>query len=163
MSWCWGHFYFVFSSEMENRTLSQMCGRLYLPIFLLRIGLLTLMYIFSFMTLVKIVPLPSYYLEVFHCCFVASSLLMFKYLMMVLLNVLCTHSSKVLVDFPMYSSSDSVLPHLQQYIMWLCLVIASLSFGSINGYFQSIPSLSKCTWTQNLLQMVQQLTHRPCE
>ena len=26
--------YFVFSSEMESRTLSQMCDRLYLPIFL---------------------------------------------------------------------------------------------------------------------------------
>ena len=40
--------YFVFSSEMENRTLSQMCGRLYLPVFLLRAELLTLMYITSF-------------------------------------------------------------------------------------------------------------------
>ena len=40
--------YFVFSSEMENRTLSQMCGRLYLPIFLLRVGLLNLIYIPSF-------------------------------------------------------------------------------------------------------------------
>ena len=38
--------YFVFSSGVENRTLSQMCGRLYLPIFLLRVGLWTLMYIF---------------------------------------------------------------------------------------------------------------------
>ena len=43
--------YFVSSSEMENRTLSQMCGRLYLPIFLLRVGLVTLMYIASFITL----------------------------------------------------------------------------------------------------------------
>ena len=36
--------YFVISSEMESRTLSQMCGRLYLPIFLLRVGLLTDIY-----------------------------------------------------------------------------------------------------------------------
>ena len=35
--------YLVFSSGMENRTLSQICGRLYLPMFLLRVGLLTLM------------------------------------------------------------------------------------------------------------------------
>ena len=50
---CYGAdvFYFVFSSEMENRTLSQMCGRLYLPIFLLRVRLSTLMYIASFMAL----------------------------------------------------------------------------------------------------------------
>ena len=43
--------YFVFSSDMENRTLSHICGRLYLPIFLLRVGLLTLIYIATFMAL----------------------------------------------------------------------------------------------------------------
>ena len=45
------YFYLAFSSEIENRTSSQMCGRLYLPMFLLRVGLLTLMYIASFMAL----------------------------------------------------------------------------------------------------------------
>ena len=55
MLWCYGHF-FVFSSEMENRTLSQMCGRLYLPIFLLRIGLSTLMYNAFFMALATFCP-----------------------------------------------------------------------------------------------------------
>ena len=36
--------YFNFSSEMFNRTSSQICGRWYLPIFLFRDGLLTLIY-----------------------------------------------------------------------------------------------------------------------
>ena len=48
--------YFVFSSDMENRTLSQMCGKLYLPIYLLRVGLVTLMYIASFMALATFCP-----------------------------------------------------------------------------------------------------------
>ena len=48
--------YFVFSSETEKRTFFQMCGRLYLPIFLLRVGLLTLMYIASFMALAIFCP-----------------------------------------------------------------------------------------------------------
>ena len=43
--------YFFFNSEMENRILSQICGRLYFPIFLFRVGLLTLMYIDSLMVL----------------------------------------------------------------------------------------------------------------
>ena len=48
--------YFVFSSEMENRTLSQMCGRFYLQIFLFRVGLLTLIFIASFMALAILCP-----------------------------------------------------------------------------------------------------------
>ena len=43
-------------SEMEKRTLSQICGRLYLPTFLFRVGLLTLIYIVSFMALAILCP-----------------------------------------------------------------------------------------------------------
>ena len=45
--------YFFFNSGMENRILSQMCGRLYFPIFLFRVGLFTLMYIDSLMVLAR--------------------------------------------------------------------------------------------------------------
>ena len=45
--------YFIFSSEMWNRTSSHMCGRWYLPLFLFRDGLLTLMYRASFMALMR--------------------------------------------------------------------------------------------------------------
>ena len=48
--------YFVFSSEMENRTLYQMHGSLYLPTFLFRVGLLTLIFIASFMALAILCP-----------------------------------------------------------------------------------------------------------
>ena len=45
--------YFIFSSEMLNRTSSHMCGRWYLPMFLFRDGFLTPMYIASFMALMR--------------------------------------------------------------------------------------------------------------
>ena len=48
------HGYFFFNSGMENRILSQICGRLYFPIFLLRVGLFTLMYIDSLMVLARL-------------------------------------------------------------------------------------------------------------
>ena len=52
--------YFKFSSEMLSRTSSQMCGRWYFPIFLLRDGLFTLMYRASFMVLKRFwFSLPS--------------------------------------------------------------------------------------------------------
>ena len=46
--------YFIFSSRMLNNKLSQMCGRLYFPIFLLSVGLFTLIYIDSLIVLAKL-------------------------------------------------------------------------------------------------------------
>ena len=46
--------YFIFSSGMLNNILSLMCGRLYFPIFLLSVGLFTLMYIDSLIVLAKL-------------------------------------------------------------------------------------------------------------
>ena len=46
--------FFIFNSRMVSKILSQMCGRLYFPIFLLRVGLFTLMYIDSLMVLAKL-------------------------------------------------------------------------------------------------------------
>ena len=46
--------YLIFSSGMLNSILSQMCGRLYFPIFLLSVGLFTLMYIDSLIVLAKL-------------------------------------------------------------------------------------------------------------
>ena len=65
---------------------------------------------------------------------------------MVSLNVLCIFLSKVLADSPMYSSSHSFLPHLNQYMILLCFVMDSLSFGNINRFFKVFPPL-KYTWT----------------
>ena len=49
-------FYLFWSSGMEYRTLSQMYCRLYLPIFLFRIGLFTLIYRDSFIGLAILCP-----------------------------------------------------------------------------------------------------------
>ena len=52
--------YFIFSSGRLNRMLSQMCGRLYFPIFLLSVGLFTLMYIDSLIVQATVLSsLPS--------------------------------------------------------------------------------------------------------
>ena len=58
-------------------------------------------------------------------------------------------SSKVLADSPIYSSSHSVLPHLYQYMMILCFVMASLSLWNISRFFKcshpwNIPGLHTC-------------------
>ena len=60
---------------MENRTLSQICGRLYFPIFLFRVGLSTLIYMVSLMVLTMLfpsLPLPAYNVIVLNSCFVAT-------------------------------------------------------------------------------------------
>ena len=46
----------VLSSGMENGTLSQMCDRMYLPIFLFGVGLLTVIYMASLITLAMLCP-----------------------------------------------------------------------------------------------------------
>ena len=49
--------YLILSSEVLNRTPSYyMCGRLYLPIFLLRVGLFTLIKMDSLVFLTKVCP-----------------------------------------------------------------------------------------------------------
>ena len=54
MEWPEGHFvYFSFSSGQLHRTSSHMWGRWYLPMFLFRDGLLTLIYKASFMVLMR--------------------------------------------------------------------------------------------------------------
>ena len=126
--------YFLFNSEMENRNLSQICGRLYLPIFLFRVGLLTQKYIASLMALAIMCPSLPIILKlsavvvwsvVFWCSKIGDGA--FK------CSLNC--SSNVLADFPIYSSSDSVLPYLSLHIMLLCFVTASLSFGNISRFF----------------------------
>ena len=59
--------YFKFSSEMLSRTSSQICGRWYLPIFLLRDGLFTLMYRASVMVLKRFWSSPPQYGKIVNC------------------------------------------------------------------------------------------------
>ena len=46
-----GHYLFIFSSGMDCNNLSHRCGRLYFPMFLFNVGLLSLMYMASFTAL----------------------------------------------------------------------------------------------------------------
>ena len=69
--------YSVFSSRMANRTLFQMCGRLYLPMFLLRVGSFTLMYMASWWPWPYSDP-PLLWFWLLHCWYVASNVLMLK-------------------------------------------------------------------------------------
>ena len=117
--------YFRFSSDMFNRTSSQMCGRWYLPIFLFRDGLFTLMYKASLMvlkrlwsSLPKMVKLSMLTLwpEVLQwSCMGDGALRCSLYL-----------SSKFLADSPMYSSSQSTLSYLYLYMTPLFLRSGSL-------------------------------------
>ena len=48
---CCKYYLLILSSGVVNKTLSQMCGRLYFPTFLFMMGLFTLIYIASLMVL----------------------------------------------------------------------------------------------------------------
>ena len=68
---CWSCWLLILSSWMVSRTLSHICGRLYLPMFLLRIGLLTF-YVNRFLDWnCKVVPFPTYYTKVLQSCVMA--------------------------------------------------------------------------------------------
>ena len=107
----WVRCYFNFSSEVLTRTSSHMWGRWYLPMFLLRDGLLTLMYNASLIVLLRFwSSLPT---------ILKLSIVTWWPLMLLWSNIgECTFwcslnlSAKVLEDSPMYSSSQSTLPHL---------------------------------------------------
>ena len=105
------YFYLDFSSEMEDRTLSQMCGRLYLPKFLLRVGLLTLMYIASFIALAIFWPSLLIILK-FSTVIVLPVIFWCYKLVMVLLNVLCTSLQKF------YLTPQCTHHHIQSYHIW---------------------------------------------
>ena len=130
--WCnyhWSAIYFRFSSEMLNRTSSQMCGRWYMPIFLFRDGLFALMYKASLMVLkrlwsslpkmVKLSIVTLWPEMLTWSCMGDGALRCSLYL-----------SSKFLADSPIYSSSQSTLSHLYLY-MTLYMAKACLTAKNI--------------------------------
>ena len=121
--------YFRFSSEMLNRTSSQVCGRWYLPMFLLRDGLLALMYRASFMVLKRFwSSLPS----MVKLSIVTSwpEMLWWSYMRDGALRCSFNLSSKFLADSPMYSSSQSTLSHLYLYMTPLFWVVDLCLLGT---------------------------------
>ena len=69
-------------------------------------------------------------------------------------------SPKLLPDSPMYSSSQSTLPHLYLYITPLFLSMVSLSFGCTRRSLIVLPPL-KYTSTLYLLQMFLKVSPKP--
>ena len=106
----WG-FNFKLSSEVLNRTSSHIWGRWYLPMFLFRDGLLTLVYNASLMVLMRFrSSLPT--MLTFSIVVVWSVVLEWSYIgegpFWCSLNL----SPNVLEDSPIYSSSHSTLSHI---------------------------------------------------
>ena len=131
--------YFKFSSEMLSRTSSHMCGRWYLPMFLLRDGLFALMYRASFMVLKRFwSSLPS----MVKLSMVTSwpKILRWSYIGDGALRCSLYLSSKFLADSPIYSSSQSTLSHISIYDPTF-LRIGSLSFGAMRRSLMVWPSL----------------------
>ena len=115
---CWSVLIWFLALACQTETLFQMCGRLYLPLFLLRVGFLSLTYMASFMALAIFWP---------------SLAMIFKFSTVVMLPVMfwcsktgngvfkCTVVSlfkSFWADSPIYSSSYSFLPHLNQSSMY---------------------------------------------
>ena len=143
--------YFNFSSEMLSRTSSQICGRWYLPMFLLRDGLLALIYRASFMVLKRFwSSLPS----MVKLSIVTSWPEMFWWSYMGDGALRCSFnlSSKFLADSPIYSSSQSTLSHLNLYMTPLFLLIGSLFFGDMRWSLMVWPPF-RCTSIPYCLQM----------
>ena len=141
--WCnchWSAFYFNLSSEMLSRTSSQICGRWYLPTFLFRDGLFTLMCRASFMSLVRFwSSLPK--MEKLSRVTEWPEMLIWSCIGEGDFRCSLNLSSKFLADSPMYSWSQSTLPHLNLYMTPLLLRIGSLSLGAIRRSLMVWPPL----------------------
>ena len=106
---------------MLSRTSSQICGRWYLPMFLLRDGLLALINKASFMVLVRFwSSLPS--MEKLSIVTSWPEVLWWSYMGDGALRCSFNLSSKFLADSPIYSSSQSTLSHLNLYMTPLFFV-----------------------------------------
>ena len=68
---------------------------------------------------------------------------------------------KILADSPMFSSSNSSLLHLYQYITPLFCLIVSLSLGATRMFFNILPLL-KYVCIPYFLQMFLMLSNSPC-
>ena len=100
--------YFILSLEVLIRTSSQMCGRWYLPIFLFRDGLLTLIYRASLMVLIRFGPL-SPLCQNFQGWFCDQWCSSGQIWGMGPFDVPWTSLPNALEDSPIYSSSQSTL------------------------------------------------------
>ena len=114
----WVIFYFNLSSGLLHRTSSHIWGRWYLPMFLFRDGLLTLMYRASFMVLMRFwSSLPT--ILKFSVVTLWPDMLEWSYIEEGAIWFSLNLSANVLADLPIYSSSHSTLSHLYLYMTQL--------------------------------------------
>ena len=121
---------------MLSRTSSQICGRWYLPMFLLRDGLLALMYRASFMVLKRFwSSLP----KMVKLSIVTSwpEMLWWSYMGDGALRCSFNLSSKFLADSPIYSSSQPTLSHLNLYMTPLFYLLGLCPLGTWGGLWWS--------------------------
>ena len=154
-----GQHFFKLSSEMLSRTSSHICGRWYLPMFLFRDGLLTLMYRASFMVLMRFwSSLPN--MEKLSIVTAWPEMLRWSCIGEGAFRCSLNLSSKFLADSPIYSSSQSTLSHLYLYMTPLFLGIGSLSFGAMRRSLMVWPPL-RCTSIPYFLQVLLKLSLSP--
>ena len=136
-SWC----YLSLSSEVLSRTSSQMWGRWYLSIFLLRDGLLTLMYNTSLIALLRFWSSLPTMLKLSNVI-LWPVMFWWSYIGEGALRCSLNLSPKVLEDSPMYSSSHSTLSHWYLLVTPLFFWMAPWSFGAIRRFLIVFPPLS---------------------
>ena len=130
---------------MVNRIASHMCGRWYLAMFLLRDGLLTLIYKASLMVLMRFWSSLSTMLKL-SMVTVWPEVLKWSYIGEGDFWCSINLSANDPADSPIYFSSHSTLSHLYLYVTPLFLRIGSLSFGAIRRFLMVSAPL-KCTCT----------------
>ena len=130
---------------MFNRISSHMCGRWYLAMFLLRDGLLTLIYKASLMVLMRFWSSLSTMLKL-SMVTVWPEVLKWSYIGEGDFWCSINLSANDPADSPIYFSSHSTLSHLYLYVTPLFLRIGSLSFGAIRRFLMVSAPL-KCTCT----------------
>ena len=149
-AWCYWHYFSCNSGDLAS-TSSQIFDSWKLPMFLLRNGSLTLMNIASLMFLaILLSSLPT----ILKLSRDTSWPMVLWWSMMGDGAVICSLnlSPKVLPDSPIYSSSQSTLPHLYLYITPLFLSMVPLSLRCTSRSLMVLPPL-KYTSTPCLLQM----------
>ena len=111
----WVNFYFNLSSGLLHRTSSHIWGRWYLPIFLFRDGLLTLMYKASFMVLMRFWSYLPTMLKL-SMAILWPEMLGWSYIGEGAFWCSLNLSANALADSSIYSSSHSTLSHLYLYM-----------------------------------------------
>ena len=115
-----------------SMTLSHICDKLNLPIFLFNVGLLTLINIHSLIFLSK--PCPSLPIIWKLCWVVGWPVLLWWFIGEGSLRCSLNLSPKVLDVSPIYSSSQVRSPHWNQYMAPVLLIMGSLSLGETSRF-----------------------------